>query len=370
MHLVRATDQDNDRLLHYYTQSPFPGAIRLEVRRMFNFFNQYRLQSDDFCTYMILNERDDIEAMASLVFRQAIVDGSPQTIGYATDLRVSPNRRAITSWATHFMPLLEEERKKRNCNYIFTAVARSQRQAYNAFIRPRNLRRHMPRYHLFRRFQLITLHGLWPFHAKPLTGIKIRSAKAGDLELIGKYIVEKTAPSPLHYFDTAQSFANSLFRWNDLQPENFILAFDRNDKLIGCVAPWTANRVQRIYPQNYGPAASNMIDMLRVLSWGGVAHPMPPVGQEFEVRYLTHLHADNPDIFYSLLFHAYQNSGKKEFLLYPHFDGELTTLPPRSFISAQTNFGLYTILSPADPIPDFLKPRSLEFAPEFEPAFL
>ncbi len=370
MRLVRATEQDNDRLLHYFAQNAYPGAIRMQTQRMFNFFNQYRLQSDDFSTYMILSEHDQIEAIATLVFRKGFLDGVEQTVGYATDLRVSPNRRAITSWTEHFLPIIESERKARNCKYIFTTVARSQRQAYNAFIRPRNLRRPMPRYHLFRRFQMITLHGLWPFHAQPLPGIKIRTAQAADAEQIAEYIVRQTQTAPLRYLNGAADFKQSLARWRDLNIENFILASDKNGKLIGCVAPWSAERVQRIYPLAFASAASNMQDMLRVLSWFGVAHPMAVVGEEMQMRHLTHLHADNPDIFYSLLFHAYQMAGKKEFLVYPHFEGNLTNLAPRSFISAEMNFGYYCILLPSDGVPDFLKPRSLSYSPVFESAFM
>src|SRR6185436_9942122 len=109
---------------------------------------------------------------------------------------VSPTRGAILSWSNHFLPVLESERESRNCKYIFSVVAHSQRQAYNAFIRPRNFRRQMPRYYLFRRFELLSLHGLWPFHDQPLQGIKIRSALDSDFEKLSEYILRKTADRP------------------------------------------------------------------------------------------------------------------------------------------------------------------------------
>ncbi|MEK6555820.1 MAG: hypothetical protein AABZ31_11295, partial [Bdellovibrionota bacterium] len=99
MRLVEATDQDNEKLLHYFSQSQFPGSITLRMRRMFNFFNQYRTQSDDFVTYMLLNDKDEIEAMASIVFREAWIEGQKEIVGYATDLRVSSSRRAVLTWS-------------------------------------------------------------------------------------------------------------------------------------------------------------------------------------------------------------------------------------------------------------------------------
>lgn len=370
MELIKASDEDNDRLLHYFAQTVFPGPIRMRFRRMFNFFNHYRLQTDDFTTYLLQSENQKIEAMASLLFRKGIIDGEKETIGYATDLRVSPTRRAILTWSHHFLPVLETERLDRSCKYIFSAVAHSQRQAYNAFIRPRHFRRHMPRYHLFRRFQLVTLHGLWPFHDVPLPGIKIRSANENDFPALAEYILQATAKRPLRYYDTVEGFRESLDRWRDLYIENFLLALDHTDRIIGCVAPWSPERIQRAYPVLYDPKAKNLQELLRLFSWLGIAHPLPKVESEFQFRHLTHLYADNPDIFYSLLYQAYQQSGKKEFLTYLHFDGELTTLPPRSFISASTNYGLYCILAPNDPLPEFLKPKSFQAPPVFESAFI
>jgi hypothetical protein len=148
------------------------------------------------------------------------------------------------------------------------------------------------------------------------------------------------------------------------------LAFDKANNLIGCVAPWSPERVQRFYVDSYEPNAKNLQDIAQVLSWFSIAHPLPAEENELELRFLTHLYADNPDIFYSLLYNAYQNSGKRETLLYAHFDGDLTSLPPRSFLSAELPYGFYCILSPQDPIPEFLRPKMTDTPPAFEPALI
>lgn len=370
MELVKANENDNDRLLHYFAKMSLPGPIHFRLRRMFNFFNQYRIQSDDFITYIMQNNENQVEALASLIFRNGFVDQTREVIGFATDLRVSPTRQAILHWSQKFFSALEEEKKKHNCRYVFSVVPHSQRQTYNTFIRPRNLRRGLPRYHLFRRFNLVTLHGLWPFHDLPLSGIRIRAATKDDFSPLAHYILSKIADRPLRYYDSPEGFRLNLERWRDLKIENFLIAFDRYNNIIGCIAPWSSERVQRITPLAYDDKAQNFREILRVLSWFRIAHPISKVNHEFEFRHLTHLYADNPDIFYSLLYNAFQQSGKNEFLVYPHFAGELLTLPPRSFITAEIPYGLYCILSANDPVPDFLKPRSLQTPPVFESAFI
>ncbi|MEQ1665397.1 MAG: hypothetical protein ABL927_08490 [Bdellovibrionales bacterium] len=305
MKLIKADESYNDKLLQYFSRISLPGTVQYRLQRMFNFFNQYRLQSDDSVTYVLENDKSEIEALATIIFRKVYIDGKAETIGYATDLRVSPTRQAILSWSNHFLPVLETERSARNCKYIFSVVARSQRQAHNAFIRPNHFRRKMPRYHLFRKFQVVSLHGLWPFHDLPLSGIKIRSASESDMESLSEYILTKTADRPLKYFNSHKEFCDSLTSWQDLFIENFILALDQAGNIIGCTAPWSPERVQRIFPEAYEPKAKNLQDILKVFSWFGASHPLPIENKELEVRHLTHLYANNTDIFilfYIMLF--------------------------------------------------------------------
>ncbi len=370
MELLRARDIDNERLVTYFAKMSLPGAIKLQFRRMFNFSNQYRIQTDAFMTSIMQNEEKKIEAIASMLFREGLIDGQRETIGFAADLRVSPTRQAILNWSESFFRVFDAEKEKNNCKYMFSVVPHAQRQAHNAFIRPRNIRRALPRYHLFRRFKIVTLHGFWPFHDLPLSGIKIRAATKEDFSPLAHYILSKTKERPLRYYDSVEGFRHSLERWHDLALENFLLAFDRYNNIIGCTAPWSAQRVQRLVPLEYDDKAQNFHDLLRVLSWARLARPIANIGQELEFRHMTHLYADNPDIFYSLLYNAYQHAGRKEFLMYTHFDGELLSMPPRSFISAATPYGLYCILAAQDQMPEFLKPRSLQAPPMFESAFI
>lgn len=370
MRLVKATERDNEKLLHYFTQSNFPGAITMRMRRMFNFFNQYRIQSSDYVTYMLLNDNDEIEALASIVFREAFIEGKKEVIGYATDLRVSSSRRAILTWSQHFLPVIEEARAERGCRYIFTSVASSQKQAYNAFIRPRSIRRRMPRYYLYRRFNLVSLHGLWPFHEKPLTTVAIRQATEADFEAIAEFVVTQSKTRPLHYFEDVKKFRDALERWRDLYIENFYIAEDSKGNILGTCAPWSPQQIQKVYATKYDDSARNLKEILQLFSWFGISHPLPRTNAELKVRHLTHLYARNPDVFYALLYRAFKDSKKDETLVYSHFDGTLLTMPPKDFISAKLSFGLYAILSPNDPLPDFLKPSFMSLPPEFESTFL
>ena len=125
MKLLQANESDNDRLRQFFSHTIWPGPVQLRFERRENFFTQYKNQSDDFVTLMLTDKTEtNILGMATLVFREGVLDGQNQIIGYATDLRVANSRRAVLQWSQHFLPVLEKELNARNCNYVFSVVSR------------------------------------------------------------------------------------------------------------------------------------------------------------------------------------------------------------------------------------------------------
>lgn len=368
MRIVRANQSDNDRCRDFFASATLPGDVDLRLERE-DFFRPYKIQGDDHSTYLLLNDSDEIEAMATLVFRSGWLGGESQTIGYATDLRVSPSRRAILNWAQHFLPILDSEKKKRDCKYVFTVVAQLQRQAYNAFIRPRLTRRNLPRYHLFRKFRMVSIHGLLPWAPRPLKTILFRHGAASDLELICQYLAKRKSRAVLHYTPSSELVFQQLMRWPGLNASDFILAFDFHRNLVGCVAPWDSDRLQKTFAVDYHRRAKVLHDSLKAAALLGLAKRLPKAGRALHFSYLTHFEADNPDIFYGLLHSAYRTTNS-QFVMYPHFEGDLAFTPPRSMISANIKAGLYCIQEPSQLSPDFLTWSRRATPPEIELPFL
>ncbi len=368
MRIIKAGPQDNDRICSFFNSIELPGDVDLRLERK-DFFQPYRLQSEDYSTYLLINDANEIEASASLVFREGFLGGQRQTIGYATDLRVSNSRRAILSWAQHFMPLLEAEKQERGCHYVFTVVAQIQKQAYNAFIRPRLTRRPLPRYHLFRSFRMVSVHGILPWAPKPLNTIFLREGIDSDLHLIANYLASRQSNGVLHFSNDEAGALSNLSRWPGLKPENFILAFDFHRRLVGCVALWDSDNLQKVYAMAYHRRAKVLYDSVKGLSVLRLAKSLPKPGRALHFSYLVHFRADNPDIFHSLL-HASYKTSPHQFVSYAHFDGDLAFTPPRTMITASLKAGLYCIQDPQQLSPDFLAWSRLSTPPEFELPFL
>ncbi|MCB0407586.1 MAG: hypothetical protein KDD34_05230, partial [Bdellovibrionales bacterium] len=281
--------------------------------------------------------------------------------------QVSTNRKAILNWSNHFLPILLHEREKRNCKYVFTVLTKAHRQAYNAFVRPRSPKRKLPRYHLYRRFQMNSLHGLLPFGPKPLDTVSIRHAHDQDREGLCHFILKRTTKLSFHYSDSKETLLREFARLKDFKISDFLIALDSKKNVVGCVLPWSNQVYQDFIIHSYNGRALTLYQALRFFSFLGFTHKLPTPVAPLDFKYLTYFYFENPDIFQSLLSYAWTRLDKNQFLSFSHFKDDYTTRLPKSFIRSKIKCGLYCLLAPEDPIPEFLKLAQLGRPPEYEP---
>jgi len=367
---MKADKSYNERLIAFYQCNIYSAQTDLELIRKNDFFKHYEMQSSDHVTYLLIDDDDRIQGMATLLFKTAWIEGEQQVIGLASDLLVSKNRKAIVNWTKFFLPAINKEKKKRKCNFIFTFISKKQTKAYHAFIRPRKTGVEMPRYFLYRRYQLNCIHGLLPFADKKLPALTFRNAEYSDREKLHTYLNFNNSKMPIRFTDSSTEIQERIYNWPYLGFEDFVLALDYQNKIVGCVAPWSNPSLEVRINKYSNNLARSTKQSLKVLSWLGMSHPLPNENEVLPVTYLTHFQADNPDIFYSLLLHSYENSHKKDLLVYHHFEGHLNTMAPKDFMSSKMDYGLYCMLSPEDPVPKFLKPSPYKDPPDFESPFL
>ncbi len=370
MKLIKATSEDNHRLSEYLKHTLFPMSVDLCLHRDNDFFAPYRLQSDDFSTYYLVDDHGNPQGMATLIFKQGWVGGKgPQTIGYLTDLRVSSQKKVALQWYQQFSSTLKVVCEERNCQSIFSVVPRHHLRAYNAFISPRPNKRQFPRYYLVRHLQFIVVHGVVPFAPAPLKGITLRSAIQGDRNALVDYMAGHRVNRPITFASTKNDVGDLIQRWKNLSIEDFIVAFDAKGDIVGCTAPWRPSDIQKYYVRAYSSKAKTLRTVFNFFSYLGVTHSLPPSGSFFNPVYLTHLCANNSDIFYSLVYYVFKRISKIEFLAYYHFQGYLTTLPPHFLIYSSIPCGLYCVVPWDIQVPDFVRPRPFEAPPDFEAAF-
>ncbi|KYG64875.1 hypothetical protein AZI86_11785 [Bdellovibrio bacteriovorus] len=373
MNLEIARPEDTKNLSEFYKTFLSRGLVDVKVDRNGDFFAPYAVQSDQHLTYQ-LREDDKLEGIASFVIRDVLLDDKVQKVAFGRDLRISSNRRAVLEWSKHFLPVMNEVFKTFDCKYLFSVLSMGDVQALNAFVRPRTLKRPLPQYHLFRRFNMVSVHGRLPWARTPLPHLRIRRGSAANVDALIYYIIQKSRQRDLATVWDAQSFHEKLERWKDLNLEDFLVAFDKNDNIVGCCAPWSAGNMQEFIPMEYSLRAHNFRQFLKFgkrLGWTRtLTKPYSRLKVEagFNFKYLCFLFADNGDIFQSLLWKAYDEAHEHEFIVYNQQRSEYIYRRPPTLISAKMPFGIYLLHPPDQEIPSFLHPAN-EKAAEMEPFF-
>lgn len=370
MELVTARAEDSDELKTFFESFVISGRVDLRTRRHDNFFDLYRIQSDHYKVFLLKDDRGKIQGTTAVSYRQGYVNGKAQKIGLIRDLRVANDKKALITWSESFLPILEAEMEESRCSFYFSLIDENMAQSYNALIRPKSRKQKLPRYYLLRKFYLIALHGRLPLFFRPLATIHVRAATKEDAPDLVRYLNRKSKQRLLGPVFEEESFLTDLGRWPGLELKNFLIAYDSSGKIIGCVAPWNPSELKTLIVEKHHGFTNGA---RKLLTWGSHLHLTRRLAKEGEpllTTHLTHLFADNPDVFHALLWHAWQTTPRTHTLLYPHFMGHIQTKPPRGFIYTKTPFAAYTILPPYRKLPSVLRPRIQSLPPYFEPALL
>ncbi len=366
----------NLELLQFFSQFHTSGWVDLKIDRLNDFFGLYKTQSDQFRTYVMRNQQSGkIEACASFIARDVKLGDEIQKIAYATDLRVSSSRRAILEWSQHFLPTMEDVKTQMGVQHFFSFIDFTETAMTNIFLRPRNMRRTLPRYYLYRKFKVNTLHGRFPWAPAPISSLRIREGNESNLDALLAYLFKKFRFRPFASVWDGQSFEKKIRRLTGFNLSDFLIAFDRHDQIVGCLSTWSPQLVQKFIPYSFELHAHNFRQFLKfgqLLGWSHpLAKPVKSTGKETPLafRWLTNLAIDNEDVFESLLWRAYEQLNKNEFLAYTHIEPDFRTRPPKAWISAQLPYSMYSIMPPTQEIPAFLHPSEV-MNPEIEGIFI
>jgi len=363
MNLEVARLEDSYDLIQFFKQFTVGDLIEFKIDRPTDFYLPYDIQSEQHVTYLLREPMDkSIQGVATFVIQNVWLSDRLQTIAVARDLRITPNRQAIMSWGQYFQPVLDEIQRAYGVDHFFSVLNMSEAKVLNTFIRPRQHKRSWPRYHLFRRFNLVSLHGALPFSSNPLPHMRIRKVDPSLHDSLMYYVLQKRKAKELsHIYDRA-SFERYLKRWKNLKESDFYVALDAQDNIVGCVAPWSANQIQEYIPYKYNNEAHNFRQFLKFGKWLGwtrtLTKPVPRLKREapMNFRYLSCFLADNEDIFEALLWRVFHEIHPHEFLVYLQMRMDLHMRPPRGWISARLPYGLYCLVPHEKELPDFLHP--------------
>jgi hypothetical protein len=364
MKLEAAKPSDNQAILDFFKGFPIKGVLDMKVDRRGDFFGPYAVESDRFRTYLLRDDQETIQGMASFIIKDVMIQGDLKTVAFGRDLRISNNRRAILEWADHFVPALDDIKNSYGVEHFFSALNLTETAALNAFVRPRNLKRLLPRYFNYRQINLVSVHGRFSWAKNPLPHLQIRNGSSVNADALIYYLSEKNSSRNLATYWDSYSFFKQLQRWRGLKIEDFLIAFDRHNNIVGCCAPWKADGIQELIPLDYSLKAHNFRQFLKFGKVFGWTRPLTKpsyrlqLEEHLQFQYLTHLFAENADVFETLLWSAFDRARANDFLVYSAGREELIYRRPRSWVTAKIPHGLYCMVPPDQDTPEFLSPSN------------
>jgi hypothetical protein len=346
--LEEATPLNSEKLNEFFTSIPLRGEIDIKIQREQSFFSFYQRIGLDYKTY-IIKDQEDIVGTASFLFKNLSFQNRVLKLAQACDLRISSHRKVILSWAKLFHPILEQLRESEKCDGFITSINQTETQAMNAFIRPKLKRPHQPQYSLARSYNLVSVHGFYPFRNPVNKNIKVRLYQASDKKDLIEYlntVCKKIDFIPQELTQSPENYINKslLYSWSQ-----FLIAFDANEKIIGCVQPISSTLLQDYLPQDYSSQSHNLRQFLKVAEWlrfgRRLARPFSR-SQKHETlnfRLLHFLSASHPEVFNALIRACYKTSSQNEFLMYAYEISDYKKRPPKGSIFSEIPYGLYSI---------------------------
>lgn len=345
--------------------------MELRPSRPRGFFTPYKIASDEHETFVLRGKDREIQGLASFIYRPVLLGGRIEKVAFATDLRITPQRGPLLEWSQNFLPVIRNVYQRRKVVAVFSTMNRSDPLLENVFLRPRSPKRAWPRYHLYRRFDMVTLHGRFPWKRKPLSTIKIIRANESLRPLLVSYLSDRAQYHPFATTWDDASFSDRLRRLSGLRLEDFWMALDAKDQVLGCLGTWSNRMMQEYRPLSYSLVAHNFRQFLkfgRLFGWSRpLTKPVRSTGYEspLRFRFLVYPYASNEDVFDALLHAAFDNIPVDEFLLYAHCEQDFRRRPPRGWIAARLPYSLYNLIPAELPVPAFLDPSEI-LNPEIE----
>lgn len=350
--LREANPLDSPSLNQFFSSIPIQGFLDIKMSRQVDFFSFFHRLGHKYKTFVLEQEDNEILGTASFLFQNKICDKKKLQLAYACDLRIASQRKAILSWGKYFLPQIESLVNESQVDHVVTSINLTESQVINAFIRPKLTRTDRPVYELIQKYNLVTIHGFYPFQFSTNKKIFISRLDSTEKDQLIRFITDKLERLEMVSDEYIQDLNSAiqkslLYSWNQ-----FIVARNVEGQIIGCTHPVSSTLLQDYFPQKYNQQANNFRQFLKLSSFlkfgRTLTKPFSSTNKEQTLNFkmLHFLFFDHPEILKSLTEFAYKSAQNNEFLVYAYQPENFVYRPPLGTIHSEIPYAFYEIKSP------------------------
>ena len=300
------------------------AGLSFRFDRSPDYFALHRAHAESHVTWLLLR-RGTIVGTASAAIHDAYVDGAPLTVAYLADLRQAPDREVAGAWRAAAPAVLAELKHEFGAAFAFCSILRDNRIGLASILRTRPGQpalRHLAGY------RTVSVVGMLPRLRRRRNNVEIRRATREDsegLRFFADACSRRLQFSPV--FDRS-TWTKRTEGWPDFDIGNFYISCDRQNRIVGCLAPWDAAPINRIVIDRLPPAADAI---RRAANAAAFVAGRPPIetgpGSHLKTVALSHLLiADrNPEVLTELVRAAYadlRRAGRHSIVSLCLYDGD------------------------------------------------
>jgi len=255
--LVRATPSDNAAILEFMRGQAMRAGLSMRFDRSPDYFALHEAHSEDHETWLLVT-RDRIIGIGSIVSRNAWVDGAIEPVIYLADLRLAPGRATAGVWRPLLRDVLRDARARTGAKLAYCSIIRDNKSARQAMLRDDRV--DSTPFRRLRGYASVAIIARKPCRG-PNAAYAVRHATAGDANRLQDFIAEQSRSTQFGVVFDTPAWSRRLVGWPDFGIENFLIAQDEREQIVGCVAPWNYHSINRIVIERLPPA----IDAVRML---------------------------------------------------------------------------------------------------------
>ncbi|MDE1999119.1 MAG: hypothetical protein KGI52_09360 [Burkholderiales bacterium] len=291
-----ASAADNTRLCELFRDVDMSADLCLAEERGPDFFALQRLQSDAAYSVMLEDPRQPGQpafGCASILARDAWIDGHVQRIGYACDLRIEASHRGGRIFPTVIREFMRFMQKQEGIDMMYSAVLSSHELGRNALLHQGIKRQGQPLAQVMTAYNMTSIQFVG---GRQALDPRVQRAQASDRPALIDFLAQQQKHRFLGYVVNERWLEQRLRDWPGLTLEDFFVLKDGDGRVLACAAPWDSApnlRCSRVVAYQGSMRALKVAYNLEARLRG--FPPLPEVGECFRFQYLTHLEVQNDD---------------------------------------------------------------------------
>ena len=310
--LKLATLEDESELRRLLRQNSMPGAISVSFEREPDYFIAAKVEGPFQQTIVAQDEvRGEIIGLGSRSIRERYVNGSPQPVGYISQLRIDPRYRSMRKVLSQAFTFLRHLHRDGRAPFCFASIIEDNLPAR------RLLAAGLPGWPCFQSYARMRTLAIYCRRKRPglpmPVGLQLVRGSAAHAKAIIDCLQRNSARYQLAPHWTGETLFNPE-QAPDLAPENFFLALD-GERVLGCLAAWDQSRFKQTVVRDYSGALGQWRGLInlgaRLAGWPVLPPPQAP----FRYCYASHLAIDDDraDLFAALLRALYNHAASQNY---------------------------------------------------------